>query len=59
MVGDHLRQNDTIYVQVHKEKMGNNMNLPNNLPDLFLTLRYVNGSVIKRLIDSEMELNPL
>lgn len=35
------------------------MNLPSNLPDLFLTLRYVNGSVIKRLLESEIELNPL
>jgi hypothetical protein len=30
--------------------MGTNMNLPSHLPDVFLTLRYVSGSVIKKLL---------
>lgn len=51
VVGDHLRHGDTVYVQSHKDKFGTNMNLPSNLPDLFLTLRYVSGSVIKRLLE--------
>ena len=35
------------------------MNLPSNLPDLFLTLRYVSSSVTKRLLEAESELDPL
>jgi hypothetical protein len=49
-VGEHIRNNDTVYVQTHRDKTGSNMNLPGNLPDLFLTLRYVSGSVVKRLL---------
>ena len=35
------------------------MNLPSNLPDLFMTLRYVSGSVVKRLLETELEIDPL
>lgn len=35
------------------------MNLPNNVTDLFMTLRYVCGSVIKKLEQLEVEINPL
>ena len=35
------------------------MNLPSNLSDLFLTLRYVSGSVVKKLQEVPIDLNPL
>lgn len=35
------------------------MNLPNNITDLFMTLRYVCGSVIKKLESLNVELDPV
>lgn len=35
------------------------MNLPNNVTDLFMTLRYVCGSVIKKLQQLDVDMNPL
>lgn len=58
-IGEHVRNNETIYVQTHKEKMGSSMNLPNNITDLFMTLRFVCSSVIKKLEGLEMNFDPL
>ena len=58
-VGDHLSHGDVVFVRAHKEKKGSNMNLPSNLPDLFLTLRYVSNSVLKKLSESGDNMNPL
>lgn len=35
------------------------MNLPSNMTDLFMTLRYVCGSVIKKLTQLDVDLSPL
>jgi hypothetical protein len=35
------------------------MNLPSNMTDLFMTLRYVCGSVIKKLTHLDVDLSPL
>jgi hypothetical protein len=58
-IGEHLRHGETVFVQVHREKMGNDMNLPHNATDLFMTLRYVCASVIKKLHGLDASLDPL
>ena len=35
------------------------MNLPSNLPDLFLTLRYVSNSVVSRLLETDIPMGGL
>lgn len=54
-----MRHGETVMVQVHRDKMGSNMNLPNNATDLFMTLRYVCSSVLKKLLALEVHLDPL
>jgi hypothetical protein len=46
-------------VQVHRDKMGSDMNLPNNATDLFMTLRYVCSSVLKKLLALDVHMDPL
>jgi hypothetical protein len=58
-IGEHVNSNDTLYVSSHKEKTGTNMNLPANVTDLFMTLRYVCGSVLGKLQQLDVELSPL
>lgn len=58
-IGEHVRHGETVYVQVHREKAGSDMNLPSNATDLFMTLRFVCGSVIKKLQALEAALDPL
>ena len=49
LIGDHVQNGDTIYIVVHDSKEGANMNLPSNVTDIFLTLRFVCKSVVKKL----------
>ena len=49
LIGDHVQNGDTIFIVVHNSKEGANMNLPSNLTDIFMTLRYVSKSVVKKL----------
>lgn len=48
-IGDHLRNGDSLFIRSHKDKVGLDMNLPSNVTDIFMTLRYVCGSVIRKL----------
>lgn len=49
LIGNHAQNSDTIYIVTHNSKEGDNMNLPSNLTDIFLTLRYVTKSIVKKL----------
>lgn len=49
LIGDHVQNGDTIYIVTQDSKEGDNMNLPSNLTDIFLTLRYVTKSIVKKL----------